>query len=494
MPAVSVLLPFRNAQRFLSAALASILAQDFTDFEVVAVDDGSDDGSAAIVSAAAAADRRVQLLRSRGRGLPEALNTAAAIAGGKYLARMDADDIARPTRLARQVAWMEQNSATVVAGGAVDLIDEGDRTVGEIWYAVSDAEARQVLAKGSTPFCHPAATIRRSAFERAGGYRRELELAEDLDLWLRLAPLGGLVNLDEKVISYRLHPASSSYDRIQTQIRSLYRALIVNDPRRDRGVRAQALAVADPWQLVELWATPGAAAEHLAELTSWYVELAVTAGYDAHIDQLIDTISQLAPATERATVAWRLWQMATVTALTAGRDASAMAHLANGRQVLAAAGRTSEEEEGLRALAHAREAKLDLELTTEQPPVSRRGGYFDAIHWFERGSRAFVYGWIARPDGRSETALRLHVKGTRPAHATVERVLRLDVVRAMGSSYAVSAFKVDLRYFGTVPIEDAAIRVSVQYLDGSRHALEDANLLVRRPDPTVAAVPYHQRS
>jgi GT2 family glycosyltransferase len=494
VPAVSVLLPFRNAQRFLTAALDSIRSQDFTDFEVVAIDDGSDDGSAALVSAAAAADPRIRLAGSRGRGLPDALNTAAAIARGKYLARMDADDLARPTRLARQVALLDEYPDTVVAGGAVDLIDEGDRTVGEIWYAVSDAEARQVLSKGSTPFCHPAATIRRSAFERADGYRRECELAEDLDLWLRLAPLGGLVNLDEKVISYRLHPASSSYDRIHTQIRSLYRALIANDQRRDDEERTRALAIADPWPLVELWVPAGGAAEHLAELTSWYVELAVTAGYDAHVDQLIEAICQLAPTTERATVAWRLWQMATVTALTAGRDASAMRHLASGRKVLEAAGRTSEEDAGVRALERARHTRLDLEVTAEDPPSSRRGGYLDAIHWFEHATRAFVYGWIARPHETSETALRLHVDGPRPIQAAVERVLRLDVVRAMGSRFAVSAFKVDLRYGEPVPIAAATVRVSVRYDDGSTHALEDANLLVRRPGATRTAIPrYHQR-
>lgn len=489
MPAVSVLLPFRNAQRFLTAALDSVLTQEFTDLEVVAVDDGSDDGSSAIVSAAAASDPRVQLVRSRGRGLPDALNTAAALARGTYLARMDADDVARPTRLAGQAALLTEYPEIVVAGGAVDLIDEAERTVGEIWYAVSDAEARQVLSKGSTPFCHPAATIRRSAFENAGGYRRECELAEDLDLWLRLAPLGGLVNLDEKVLSYRLHPASSSYDRVQTQIRSLYRALIVNDRRRDDEERSRALTITDPWQLVELWATASGAAEHLAELTSWYVELAVTAGYDAHIDQLIEAIGQLAPTTERATVAWRLWQMAAVTALTASRDTDAIGHLGNGRRVLEAAGRTREAEDGRRALEHARDARLDLEITPDEPPASRRGGYLDAIHWFEQATRAFAYGWIARPDECKETALRLHIEGPRPIKVTVERALRLDVVRVMGSSFAASAFKVDLRYAGTVPTEALTIRASVRYDDGSIHALEDANLLVRRPDPRGPMAP-----
>jgi GT2 family glycosyltransferase len=480
VPAVSVLLPFRNAQRFLTSALDSIRSQDFTDFEVVAVDDGSDDGSAALVGAAAAADPRIELARSRGRGLPDALNTAAAIARGKYLARMDADDIARPTRLARQVALLDEYSDTVVAGGAVDLIDEGDRIVGEIWYAVSDAEARQVLSKGWTPFCHPAAIIRRSAFERAGGYRRECELSEDLDLWLRLAALGGLANLDEKVLSYRLHPASSSYDRLETQLRSSYRALIVNDPRLGHEERARALAIADPWQLVELWVPAGGAAEHLAELTSWYVELAVTAGYDAHIDQLIEAICQLAPTTERATVAWRLWQVATITALAAGRDTQAGAHLARGRAVLDATGRLGQEGDGLRALERARQRRLDLELNREPPPSSRDGGYLDTVHWFQGATRAFVYGWIARPHACAETTLRLHLEGPRPVHATVERVLRHDVVRAMGPGFAVSGFKADLRYDRPVTIAEAGLRASARYEDGTSAALEDANLLIRR--------------
>ena len=255
-----MILPFRDAQRFLPAAIASIQSQVLADFEIIAVDDGSSDGSSAVVKAAAARDHRVQLVDTGRRGLPGALNEGCRLARGRYLARMDADDIAMPTRLARQVAALDASPELVVVGGAVDLIDEQDSTVGEIWYAGSDAAARLVLANGGTPFCHPATTIRRTAFDAAGGYRAECELAEDLDLWLRLAGIGRLLNLDAKVLRYRLHPASASYDRIRTQIASQYRALLLNDAGRSHDERRRALTASDAWTLIQSWAPPGSAA------------------------------------------------------------------------------------------------------------------------------------------------------------------------------------------------------------------------------------------
>ena len=140
VPAVSVILPFRNAQRFLPAAIASVQAQDFRDFELLAVDDGSEDGSADLVRAAATADPRVRLIDAGRRGLPGALNEGCRRARGRYLARMDGDDLALPSRLSQQVAVLEHTPDMVVIGGAIDLIDEDDRTVGETWYARTDAD------------------------------------------------------------------------------------------------------------------------------------------------------------------------------------------------------------------------------------------------------------------------------------------------------------------------------------------------------------------
>jgi len=481
-PAVSVILPFRNARRFLPAALESIATQDFRDIEIIAIDDGSDDDSAAIVRAAAAPDPRVRLIDSGRRGLPEALNEGCRLARGRYLARMDADDIALPSRLARQVAALDASPDLVVVGGAVDLIDEQDRTVGEIWYAGSDAAARSVLAKGGTPFCHPAATIRRSAFDAAGGYRAQCQLAEDLDLWLRLAGTGTLLNVDAKVLQYRLHPASASYDRIRIQIASRYRALLLNDTGRPDDERRRALDVSDAWTLIHSWASPGSAANHLAASTSWYVEGAVTAGYDDTVGALIRTIAGLAPSSEdQASIAWVLWQGATVAAIAAGRHHAAAAHLARGEALLREAGLIDEERSALESLTALTRSNLKCEVTTTPPPQARDGGYLDVVQWLDGGRRALLTGWIARPSSATESSLRLHAGGS-PATATVRRVLRPDVAQAMGGGYLASGFLADLRFDEPPSTEDAAVQASVSYDDGRVARLEDANVLVQRPE------------
>ena len=478
-----MILPFRDAQRFLPAALASIQSQDLADLEIIAVDDGSTDGSSAIVEAAAAGDSRVRLVATGRRGLPGALNHGCRLARGRYLARMDADDIARPTRLSRQVAALDRQPALVVVGGAVDLIDEQDRVVGEIWYPGSDRAARTVLAKGGAPLCHPAATIRRSAFDAAGGYRAECELAEDLDLWLRLARIGTLLNLDTKVLQYRLHPASASYDRIRIQIGSRYRALLLNDAGRSDEERRDALAVSDVWALIESWASPGGAAGHLAASTSWYVEWAVAAGYDDTIGALIRTIAELAPsADDRASIAWLLWQSATVSAIAAGRHDRAAAHLADADALLRDSGAIATERPALENLIALSRSRLQCAITTEPAPAARDGGYLDVVQWFDGGRRAWLTGWIARPSGATESSLRLHV-GVPAASATVRRVLRPDVAAAMGSAFSASGFLVDLRFDEPPGPEQSRVTASVAYDDGRVARLEDTEVLVQRPDP-----------
>ena len=480
-PAVSVILPFRDAQRFLPAAIASIQSQDLTNIEIIAVDDGSTDGSSAIVTGAAASDSRVRLISTGRRGLPGALNEGCRLARGRYLARMDADDIAIPSRLARQAAAMDANPALVVVGGAVDLIDEQDRTVGEIWFAASDAAARSVLAKGGAPFCHPAATIRRSAFDAAGGYRAECQLAEDLDLWLRLAGAGTLLNLDAKVLQYRLHPASASYDRIRIQIASRYRALLLNDASRTNDERQRALDLSDVWTLIQSWVSPGSAADHLAASTSWYVEWAVTAGYDDTVGALIRTIAGLAPsAKDQTSIAWLLWQGATVSAIAAGRHDAAAAHLAQGEALLRDTGLIEAERSALQSLTALSRSSLACEVTTTSPPPLRDGGYLDVVQWLDGGRRALLTGWIARPSGARESSLLLHA-GNSPATASVRRVLRPDVAQVMGSGYSASGFLADLRFDAPPPVEDAAVQVSVCYDDGRVARLEDTNVLVQRP-------------
>ncbi len=122
-PTVSVLMPVYNGERYLRPAIESILAQTFTDFEFVIIDDGSNDTSPSILRQYADRDPRVKLFLREHRGVPDTLNEAFATSRGKYLARMDCDDVALPERFARQVALLDADPAVVCAGGYFQLID-----------------------------------------------------------------------------------------------------------------------------------------------------------------------------------------------------------------------------------------------------------------------------------------------------------------------------------------------------------------------------------
>lgn len=186
-PAVSIVLPFHEAGATLPAALASLRGQSFLDWELIAVDDGSTDGGAAAVSAWAGEDARVRLLSPGRVGIVEALRMGCAAARGEYLARMDADDVAHPERLAAQHALMEAHPDWAACGTQVEAggpVGNGRaRYLDWVNGLVSPgAIAREIFVE--CPLPHPTFFMRRSAFASVGGYR-DLGWAEDYDLLLR---------------------------------------------------------------------------------------------------------------------------------------------------------------------------------------------------------------------------------------------------------------------------------------------------------------------
>ncbi len=209
-PRVTVLLPVFNGGKFFATALRSILDQTFTDLECLVIDDGSTDDSAAVASEAAHRDRRVRLIQRENRGLVATLNEGVACARAPLVARMDADDVALPDRLQRQVAFLDEHPQVVCVGGGHWLIDEVDRIIAPLSAPARHVEIDALSLKGHTAICHPAATMRVDAIRQAGGYRQDFYPTEDLDLWLRLAEVGELANLPVPVIRYRVHTGSIS--------------------------------------------------------------------------------------------------------------------------------------------------------------------------------------------------------------------------------------------------------------------------------------------
>jgi len=234
-PIVSVQMPVYNAERYVAEAVESILAQTFEDFEFIIIDDGSTDGSLAILEAYARRDGRIRIISRENRGLVATRNELLGKSTGQYCALLDADDVAMPTRLSRQVEYMEQHPQCVVVGSRALLIDSNGEPIREMVDLFTHEQIdNQHLEGGSSQIINPTAMIRREAVENVGGYRDGYPSAEDLDLFLRLAERGQVVNLPDVLTEYRQHLASEGYARRQLQIRCADAA--ANSARLRRGL------------------------------------------------------------------------------------------------------------------------------------------------------------------------------------------------------------------------------------------------------------------
>lgn len=219
MTALTVVLPVRDGEAYLDAAIASLRAQTFTNFDLLVIDDGSRDRTAEIASRHAAEDGRVQCLTNPASGIVAALNFGVERARAPLIARMDADDIALPERLERQMVRMAAEPDLLVLGTATIRIDgQGHRHGVDIRPVPSD-EIADVLLRTNC-IAHPTVVMRRAAVEAAGGYRQAYLRAEDYDLWLRLAERGRLANLPEPLLEYRIAHAPFRAELFSRQIMS----------------------------------------------------------------------------------------------------------------------------------------------------------------------------------------------------------------------------------------------------------------------------------
>jgi glycosyltransferase involved in cell wall biosynthesis len=199
---ISVAMPVHNGMPFLPLTVESVLRQTFPDFELVVIDDASTDETPAYLKALA--DPRIRYHRVDRVGLVGALNHCLQHAGAEIVARIDADDLAHPTRLQKQYEYLQAHPDCLVVGCQFDLINERGEITGHSSLPVSDEAIRWTMLWQS-PILHPGAMFRRAPAVALGGYRREFEASEDYDLWSRLAAHGGLGNLPENLAQWRRH-------------------------------------------------------------------------------------------------------------------------------------------------------------------------------------------------------------------------------------------------------------------------------------------------
>ncbi|HEX4848095.1 MAG TPA: glycosyltransferase family A protein, partial [Novosphingobium sp.] len=196
MPPVTVVMPVYNALPYLDEAVESILGQSYSAFEFAIYDDHSTDGSYERALEWARRDPRIRVARGERRLGPSASsNAAAAMARSEFVARMDADDIAVPDRLARQLAVLQADPGAALTGSIFDLIDSDGN-------CFSRAPGRRSRGAGP-PIAHASLFYRRAAFEAAGGYRPNTDYFEDIDLYRRMARHGAVVVIDRPLLKLR---------------------------------------------------------------------------------------------------------------------------------------------------------------------------------------------------------------------------------------------------------------------------------------------------
>ena len=216
-PVVSILMPVYKTAPYLREAMDSMLSQTFSDFELIVLDDCSPDNAEEILDSYTD-PRIVRYKGEKNAGLSNVLNVGIGMARGKYIARMDSDDLSMPERLQIQVDYLE-------AHPDIDLVSVGMRLFGakdEVWLREQDPEKVKIIALFHSPILHASSMWRRDSFEKHGlRFRQEMVPAEDYDLWTRALVKGlRLVNLRQVLYKYRIHPEQATTQTDKTTSKS----------------------------------------------------------------------------------------------------------------------------------------------------------------------------------------------------------------------------------------------------------------------------------
>lgn len=206
VPAVSVILPAYNCGKHLGLAIESVLRQTFPDFELIIVNDGSTDNTEQIINSFS--DHRVIYVKNvKNEGLVNSLNRAIDLSRGKYIARMDGDDICQPGRLAKQKLYLDQNEDVTVVASTIEFINEQGQKTGE-WeldkQTITPGQIKRAMMKQNC-IAHPTVMMRSQIIKELK-YQPYQKNIEDYDLWLRVLSRGHkIAKIDEPLLLYRIH-------------------------------------------------------------------------------------------------------------------------------------------------------------------------------------------------------------------------------------------------------------------------------------------------
>ncbi len=224
-PKISVLLPVYNGEKYLKESIDSILQQTFSDFELLVISDGSTDESHRIIESYT--DKRIRFIKNeKNKGLIFTLNRGLGEARGKYIARMDQDDISIPSRLQEQYDFLERNTGVALVGGWAEIIDENNNHLG-----YKRLPSEYFLIKFEllfrNPFIHSTIFFRKEIIQRLGGYNKDYEHAEDYELYSEMSDKYKIVNLPKILLKFRVHSQSIGQVSKTKKIQEITRKKIV---------------------------------------------------------------------------------------------------------------------------------------------------------------------------------------------------------------------------------------------------------------------------
>jgi glycosyltransferase involved in cell wall biosynthesis len=228
IPKVSVLMPCYNASEFIHESVESILNQVYSDFELILINDGSTDDTLAIGKQYAERDKRIKIISKSNTGLPDSLNVGLNAAQGEWIARLDADDIAMPYRLQKQMKCIDKSKEIVLVGSGCVAIDRQGNEIGRYKYPGSHFKIVKSMEKMASPFPHSSAFFSRNLVKKIGGYCSRFKAGEDIDLWFRISNLGSICCLPEPLIKLRKHAESITVKKWKYYLVMCVAAIICN--------------------------------------------------------------------------------------------------------------------------------------------------------------------------------------------------------------------------------------------------------------------------
>tara|TARA_R110001583_G_scaffold1285_1_gene10554 strand:- start:22944 stop:23960 length:1017 start_codon:yes stop_codon:yes gene_type:complete len=235
-PLITVVMPVFNGEKYIKDAVDSVLIQTSKNFELLIVNDGSTDRTLDILNTYS--DERINIVNIENNGLVHALNLGISLAKGKYIARMDSDDICVENRFELQLACFEQDHTVDIVSGNVNFIDENSENIGKLTHKNFSFEKLKnflLYKKNGKPIVHPTVMIKKEVINKVNGYRN-YHSCEDRDLWLRCIDLFEFVNLNEVLLSYRVNVLGISHKNAINQMVSGIQAVVNYETNQVSGV------------------------------------------------------------------------------------------------------------------------------------------------------------------------------------------------------------------------------------------------------------------